>query len=161
MLYLESSALVKHYVLESGTNSLNALIAVEESAGQLLFTSSLTFAEVHHAFVRKFKDKTVSRAAFDQTKRSFETDWTVGLTIVELGSNVLLFIPEMLERTNLRSSDAIQLASALWLRDFFRLSSKQLSKSSEVILATSDVELEKAAATYNLKTFNPQTTQFP
>jgi hypothetical protein len=34
------------------------------------------------------------------------------------------FVPEIFERTLLKSSAAVQLASAFWIRDLFRLRSK-------------------------------------
>ena len=161
MLYLDSSALVKRYVFEPGTDALNARMAAEESSGEPLFTSVLSYVEVQRALTTKLKDKTLSRVAFDQAKRNFEADWTVGLTIVELGANVLLFVPDILEHTDLRSGDAIQLASALWVRDFLRLSSKHGWKGSKMSFTTADRGLEQAAATYKIETFNPQTKQFP
>ena len=161
MLYLDSSALVKHYVREPGTDSLNARVAAEESAGHSLFTSVLTFAEVHHALANKLKDKSLSPVAFDQAKQSFEMDWINQLTIIELAPNILGFVPEIFERTLLKSGDAVHLASAFWIRDLFRLSSKYGPKGSRVTFTTSDRSLAQAAAASNLETFNPQRPQLP
>jgi predicted nucleic acid-binding protein len=161
VLYLDSSALVKHYVRESGTDSLNAKLAAEESAGHSLFTSALTFAEVHHALANKLKDKTLSAVAFHQAKQNFEMDWMNQLTVIELGPNILGFIPEIFERTLLKSSEAVHLASAFWIRDLFRLSSKYGPRGSTVTFTTSDRSLVRAAAASNLETFNPQMNQLP
>jgi hypothetical protein len=81
------------------------------------------------------------------------------LTIIELGPNILGFVPEIFARTLLKSSDAVHLASAFWIRDLFRLSSKYESKGSKVIFTTSDQSLAQAAAASNLETFNPQRLQ--
>ena len=161
MLYLDSSALVKHYVREPGTDSLNARVAAEENAGHSLFTSALTFAEVHHALANKLKAKTLSAVAFHQAKQSFEMDWMNQLTIIELGPNILGFTPEIFARTALKSSDAVHLASAFWIRDLFRLSSKYGPRGAKVTFATSDRSLAQAAAASNLETFNPQMNQLP
>jgi predicted nucleic acid-binding protein len=69
--YLDSSALVKHYVWEPGTDSLNARVAAEERAGHSLFTSVLTFADVHHALASKLKDKSLCPVAFAQANGKF------------------------------------------------------------------------------------------
>lgn len=157
MLYLDSSALVKRYVWEPGTEMLAARIRAEESTGQTLFTSVLTFAEVHHSLSRKHKENSLSAAQFVQAKRVFETDWLNYLTVIELGAGVLGFVPEIFRRTTLKSSDAIHLASALWLRDLFRLSSRYGPKGSKVTFATSDLALEREASTSRLEAFNPAT----
>ena len=157
MLYLDSSALVKRYIREPGTESLGARIATEETTGQTLFTSALTFAEVHHALARRLKEKALSTAAFNEARQAFESDWINYLTVIELGSGVLSFIPEIFERTTLKSSDAVHLASAFWIRDLFRLSSRYGPKGSKVTFVTSDLALAREASTSSLEVFNPQT----
>lgn len=157
MRYLDSSALVKRYVKEPGTENLAARITAEQSTGQALFTSALTFAEVHHAISRKLREKAPSVVASREAKEVFEVDWTNYFTVIELAVGVLGFIPEIFERTTLKSSDAVHLASALWIRNLFRLSSRHGPKGSKVSLATSDLALAKEACRWNLEVFNPET----
>jgi hypothetical protein len=71
------------------------------------------------------------------------------------------FIREIFERTPLKSSDAVQLASAFWIRDLLRLSSKHGPRGSTVTFTTSDRSLVRAAEASNLETFNPQMNQLP
>jgi hypothetical protein len=71
-------------------------------------------------------------AAFRQAKQNFEMDWMNQLTVIELRHNILGFIPEIFARTALKSSDAVHLASAFWIRDLFRLSSKYGPRGSKV-----------------------------
>lgn len=157
MLYLDSSALVKRYVKEPGTEKLAARIIAEQSAGQVLFTSALTFAEVHHSICRKLKEKALSLAASRGAKEAFDGDWIHHFTVIELAVGVLGFIPDILERTTLKSSDAVHLASALWIRDLFQLSSRYGPRGSKVTFATSDRALAKEAPEWNLEVFNPET----
>lgn len=161
MLYLDSSALVKRYVWEPGTEALDARITAEETKGQLLFTSSLTFAEVHHAFARRLREKGISVVDFHRAREAFETDWITYLTVIELGAGVLSFVPDIFERTSLKSSDAVHLASAFWIRDLFRLSSGYGPKGSKVTFVTSDQALGKEASASSLEIFNPQMQRRP
>lgn len=156
MLYLDSSALVKRYVWEPGTEALDSRITTEEITGQSLFTSSLTFAEVHHALARRLKEKGISVVDFHKAKGAFETDWITYLTVIEMGAGVLSFVPEIFQRTSLQSSDAVHLASAFWIRDLFRLSSRYGPKGSKVTFVTSDRALGKEASASSLEVFNPQ-----
>lgn len=157
MLYLDSSALVKRYVKEPGTENLATRITAEQSAGQVLFTSALTFAEVHHSISRKLREKALSVVASREAKEVFEVDWINHFTVIELAVGVLGFIPEIFERTTLKSSDAVHLASALWIRDLFRLSSRYGPRGSKVTFATSDLALAKETPGWNLEIFNPET----
>lgn len=161
MLYLDSSALIRHYVQEPGTQSLNAKLESEEKAGRPLFTSVLTFAEIHRALAARMKDKSLSRSAFAMARKEFEADWLSAVTSIELKANVLALIPDLVERFALKSSDVIHLASALWMRDTLRVSGRQGPRVPNVTFATSDLALVKAAQESNLGIFNPQTQSFP
>lgn len=161
MLYLDSSALIKHYIQEAGTQALNAKLQREENAGRSPFTSVLAFAEIHRAFAQRSKDGSLTKSDYVVAREAFEADWLFGLTSIELASSVLAFIPDIVERFPLKSSDAVHLASALWMRDLFRLSGKQVPKGSKVAFATSDVALGKAALASGLELFNPQVQSLP
>jgi hypothetical protein len=86
-------------------------------------------------------------------------DWMNQLTVIELGPNILGFIPGIFEQTLLKSSDAAHLASAFWIRDLFRLRGKYGPRGSTVTFTTSHRSLLRAAAASNLETFNPQLNQ--
>ena len=51
--YLDSSALVKRYIREDGTDKMNSVIA----GAQILVTSKLTYAEILSAFFKKYRAK--------------------------------------------------------------------------------------------------------
>jgi hypothetical protein len=71
VLYLDSSALVKRYVLETGTAAVNLKLAEQEQAGHNIFRSVLSFAEVNHARWKKVKDKSLSSSDFGYAGDSF------------------------------------------------------------------------------------------
>jgi predicted nucleic acid-binding protein len=156
VLYLDSSALIKRYVKELGTERMAALLALETSAGRAVFTSVVTYTEVHRALARRMKERSLSRPAFFLARRACEEDWLYGLAAIELGSSIFGFIPDIVEKYPLKSSDSVHLAAALWLRDSFRLSAKMGPKGSEVSFVTSDQTLEIAAASSGLVVINPE-----
>ena len=161
MLYLDSSALIKHYIREQGTESLQARLRLEEKAGRSPFTSVLTFAEIHRALAARSKDGSLSKSDYSVARDTFESDWLFGLTSIELGPGVLGLIPEIVQRFSLKSSDAIHLASAVWLKNNLRLGAKPGLRRQNLTFATSDVALGRAALASDLEIFNPQVQRLP
>jgi predicted nucleic acid-binding protein len=153
MLYLDSSALIKHYVQEAGSGGIKARIEAEQGATQV-FTSVLTYAEVQRVLARKKRDKELRAREFTRARKKFDADWLFGLTSIELKSDVLVYIKSLVERFALKASDIVQLASALWVRDSARLGA--ISASAELVVATSDKQLARAAKECELEVYNPE-----
>ena len=154
MLYLDSSALFKHYVNEAGSDALRAKITSESSQSGALFSSVLSYAEIHSAFAKKARKKLLTARELRRARRQFESDWAFGISIVPLDAGVLASVRDSVSRFPLSGADAVQLASALWLRN-----SLQAAKSGigNLIFGTSDERLLKAALGYGLQVFNPET----
>ncbi len=153
MLYLDSSALIKHYVQEAGSGGIKARIEAEQGASQV-FTSVLTYAEVQRVLARKKRDKELRAREFTRARKKFDADWLFGLTSIELRSDVLVYIKSLVERFALKALDIVQLASALWVRDSARLGA--ISASAELVVATSDKQLARAAKECQLEVYNPE-----
>jgi uncharacterized protein len=156
MLYLDASALIKRYVQEDGTAEMETKLQSEESAGRPVFTSALTFAEIHAALARRTRDKSLSVREFNAARKQFEADWVIGLSSVNLDSHILLFIPSIVKSFYLKGADAVHLATALWLRDFSKLTSKLSSKGAGIVFAASDKQLLRAAKLSRMDIFDPQ-----
>jgi predicted nucleic acid-binding protein len=154
VLYLDSSALIKHYIREKGSDEVNARIASETAVSAMPFTSVLAYAEVHATIARKAREKLLSGQELKRLWNEVDSDWAFGVSAIALDAGVLVSIREIVSRFPLRGSDAVHLASALWLRDTL-----QASKTSAINLtfATSDLRLADAALRRNLEVFNPQT----
>jgi hypothetical protein len=60
MRYLDSSALVKHYIKATGADSQNARLREEEETGFPIFTSVRSYAETHAMIRRNFTEKLLS-----------------------------------------------------------------------------------------------------
>jgi len=111
--YFDSSALVKSYVAETGTNWVRTILDDEQNR---IFISSLAEVEVVAALTRRFRvgDLTVQQLdqACDEAKQDAEAYISSSLT------NDLIRAAVGLARTHgLRGYDAVQLATALEVRD--------------------------------------------
>ena len=157
MLYLDSSALIKHYQKERGTEAMENRLLIEAESFRSVFTSALTYAEVHAILARRTREKLLSTNEAAAVHDRFDTDWGFSLNAIELGVGVLGFVPGIVKAHPLRGADAVQLASALWLRDTARLS-KRLGQQEAIEFASSDRQLITAAEKHGFDVFNPETT---
>ena len=144
MIYLDSSALIKNYSQEPGTNAVRGIMAGSHRCG----ISKIGFAEVCAAFGRKNREKPGDRRTHLRAFQNFMEDWKL-FTVVEVGDDLLPVIRNLTERYPLRGGDAIHLASALWL---------WRALQDEVTFVSADIHLSKAAHEERLKVINPETT---
>ncbi len=98
MLYLDSSALIKRYQNEQGTESLNARLREEAKGLRSVFTSVLTYAEIHAAFARRAREKLLSTEEAAAVQDEFDADWVLSIGPIELGTGVLVFVPGLGKR---------------------------------------------------------------
>lgn len=110
MLFVDASGLVKRYVRERGSTRVRQLLAAQPIA-----VSRLSEVEVPSALTRLARERRLSTGARDRALQAFAADFTAWHT-VELTADVTVLARTMLRRYELRAGDAIQLASALWLR---------------------------------------------
>jgi predicted nucleic acid-binding protein len=118
---LDSSVLVKRYLEDPGTESLNARLRQEEQRKWPLFVSVLSFAEIHVEMCGRIATKLLREEHGSQVQDQFEGDWLFTFTHIEMDVSVLGFIRDVLMNVHLKSADAIHLASALRLQDALRL----------------------------------------
>ena len=111
ILYLDTSALIKLFVREAGTDEVQSACA--EAA--VLVTSGLTYVETYSAFARMRADDRLSTGGYEERIASFRAFWTQLATVA---------VDEVLGRAatltsahrRLRAYDAVHLASAVSLR---------------------------------------------
>ena len=156
MLYLDSSALIKRYQNERGTQALNTRLQEEAKGLRSVFTSVLTYAEIHATFARRIREKLLSTEEAAAVKEEFDADWVLSISPIELGTSVLALVRELVTGFPLRGADAIHLASALWVRDMARLGIKVDQYAGPLVFVSSDKQLAKAAANSHLEVFNPE-----
>ena len=155
-MYVDSSVLVKQYIQEPGSPSVQAKIKQESLPPQVGFLSDVGYAEVFAAFARKFRDNLLQADENDGVQNQFQDDWLFTIGHVELTVGVLGFVSGLVQRYPLKGSDSIHLASALWLRDALRPGKSFGSNPGILEFATSDRQLKTAAAMEGLSVFDPQ-----
>jgi predicted nucleic acid-binding protein len=112
ILYLDSSALVKRYVAESGSPEVNQWISIALPSA----TSLVTRAEVAAAICRAAHLGWVEAAESRRALEAFSTEWeTLGrLPVLEA---TVRRAADLACRHNLRGYDAVHLACALLYQD--------------------------------------------
>lgn len=131
MIYFDSSALVKNYVLEDGSSRVAKLLSENFNNA----TSKLTYAEMLSALVRKTRNGDLSLQKMRKVIHQFEDDWN-GLLIVDLHNDILPMIKKAIEKHQLKAADSIHLASAICLKT---------SLKEDIVFASSDLNLLNAA----------------
>jgi predicted nucleic acid-binding protein len=146
--FLDSSALVKRYVSETGTSWIQSLTAQE--AGNLLVVARITWVEVLSAFARRQREGNLSGNQVNQILQVFRYQFDTQYQKVELLPAVTQMAGQLITRHPLRAYDAIQLASALSILP-------QLSQANTVTFTflTADERLLAVALGENLKCDNP------
>lgn len=116
MLFVDASALVKRYVRERHSVHVRRLVA----AGPIAI-SRLSEVEVPSALSRLVRDRRLSQRSRDRATAAFVTD-VASWHVVEITADVTAVARMLVHRYDLRAGDAIQLASAIWLRQALPLS---------------------------------------
>ena len=139
ILFLDTSALVKLYIAEPGSEAL-----LRKIPGKLVAVSHLAYAEAHATFARRRREDLLTADEYELVLDSFEADW--GTTIqVPVSDEVLALVPELCRDHPLRGADALQLAAALMIH----------RQGVEVHFATSDRQLLSVAEEEGLTVFDP------
>lgn len=109
--YLDSSALSKRYVEETGTPWLRGILA--SAAGNAVVTARITMVELHSALARRLREGSVDMQACFIAVQAFNQHCAAEYRFVELDPAVVELARDLLDRHPLRAYDAVQLASAL------------------------------------------------
>lgn len=108
ILYLDTSALVKIYVAERGTDVTAS--AVEQASR--VATSRVTYAEARAAFARAKREGIVTASMLREVVDRLDADWA-RYDVVEVTEPLARRAGALAEKRALRGFDAIHLASAL------------------------------------------------
>jgi len=108
--YLDSSAVVKRYVAESGSEAIRAICADAENA---LFLSELTLVEVSSAFARRAKGGGISDAERQSYLDLFIGDCARDYALIPADRRAIDRAVNLAQAHALRGYDALQLGCAL------------------------------------------------
>jgi predicted nucleic acid-binding protein len=110
--FLDSSALIKLYHQEPGTERVEELFTASESS---LVISELAIVELHSALARKIRIGEITAQAEEEVLRNFEQDCADRFVIEPLNTAVVEQAKELLTKYGhhqaLRTLDALQMAS--------------------------------------------------
>ena len=146
--FLDTSALLKRYVSETGTAWIQSLTA--QSAGNLLVVARIAWVEVLSALARRQREGSLSGNQASLILQAFRYHFDTQYQKVELLPAVIQMAGQLVSRHPLRAYDAVQLASALCLL-------AQLSGVNTMTFTflTADQRLLAVAQAENLITDNP------
>jgi len=136
ILYLETSNLVKIYVLEQGTENILNLVHEAETVA----TSIVTYAESRAAFARKWREKDLGDKDHAKIKTDLRRDWN-RYYIIDIFDETVKLAGDLAETHGLRGFDAIHLASAVILAR---------AVDAPITFSSADLKLCQAAAKENL-----------
>ena len=105
-LYVDSSALVKIYVMEPGSEQVEGLV----TGASTVVTSVVAFVEIRAALARLRRERRLTPSSARQAKRRFEEDWH-SLMTVAVDARLLSVAADLAEAHGLRALDGIHLAS--------------------------------------------------
>jgi predicted nucleic acid-binding protein len=146
--YLDSSALIKRYVAEAGSDWLEAVVFAADDA--LPLASRVTMVEVWSALARRRREASISPEYHADALAAFREDCQDLYRFIEFEETVYELAGSLLERHVLRAYDAVQLASAL-------VAAQVLTEASlpQPIFLSADDRLLQAASAEGLPIDNP------
>jgi predicted nucleic acid-binding protein len=142
--FLEATAFVKLFVQEPGTDLLIGLMEAAEDNRKLI--SASTPLEIYSVIRRRERagDITADDAASALSVLRMES---ARMVQQPLNPAVIESARQLLDRSNLRWTDALQLGAALAARDMFQ--------GTEIVFVSTSTHLLEAAASEGFKTLNP------
>ncbi len=151
-LFLDTSAIVKRYVTETGSEWV--VMRCKQTADYAIILSYATLAEAVTAFCRKARQQDLSQRISDSDRdhyiRLFRQDVEQQYSLVDVTKAVYIHAGDLCCIHKLRAYDAIQLACALKASDEF----VALGKTAPVFV-TADTDLLSIAEAEGLDTRNP------
>ena len=143
--FLDTSAVVKRYVLEAGTTWL--LNLTDPASGNVVFIVRLTAVELTAALARRRKGLTLGTSQAKTALDQFHLEMAQDFRVVELTVPLLDRAARLADRHALRAYDAVQLAAALAIH----------ALEPSLTLISADRELNAAAVAAGLATDDPST----
>ncbi len=146
--FLDSSALVKRYVSETGSAWIQQI--TDPQTGNSLFIARITWVEVRSALARRQREGSLTLAAVNQLIQIFRSDLNNQYQVIELDSTLAETAGQLVSQYPLRAYDAVQLASVLRIQPAFAT-----TQSTQLIFLTADNRLSAIAIALGLLTDNP------
>lgn len=145
--FLDTSALAKRYLAERGSNRIRRLLARK---ADVFYQSFLTPLEVASALYRRLRSREISPAELSFLLRAYVAHSHEDYLLLPYSDDLMNRASALIARHVLRSLDALQLASALELRDSLPVEAHPLT------FVSADDGLVDAARAEHLQAENPE-----
>ena len=106
ILFCDTSALVKLYVCEDGTDTMME----QAAASEVVAACRIAWVEIMSALARRSREQSADAAAINQARKRVVTDWPHYLT-VEITQDLVELAGEYADAFALRAYDSVQLAA--------------------------------------------------
>ena len=146
--FLDSSALIKRYVPEIGSDWVQTLAATY--TGNPLLIARITWVEVRSALARRAREGSLTIGDVNLIVQGFRSDLNNQYQVIDLDIALAEAAGQLVNQYPLRAYDAVQLASALRIQPAFAPTT-----STPLIFLTADVRLLSIATAIGLLTDNP------
>jgi predicted nucleic acid-binding protein len=146
--YFDSSALVKRYAKEIGTELVESLCQKKEVA---IFISDIALAELGAAFARKLREGEITEDEYTAMLGDFKDDYFYEYFKVSISFEVLNLAVSLARKRALRGYDAVQLACAIKVKEAVMTEEHE----AMVTFIVADKALEEAARAEGFITINP------
>lgn len=146
--YLDSSALVKRYVAETGTAWITGLCAAKSNHD--LYTVRLSGAEIVAALARRAKGGSLALPDAQAAIACFKSDLRSRYQVLEVTDGLVDSAMMLAEKHGLRGYDSVQLAAALTLHHV-----RESLALPPITFVCADDQLNAAAVSEGLLADNP------
>lgn len=146
--FLDSSALAKRYVTESGSAWIRSIFAIPFEHTCLI--AQITPVEVYSGAMRRVREGSVDIATASNLRLALLMHTEKQYQVVRLTPQVIWQAQEIIERHPLRAYDAVQLASAIMANNRLRDAGLE-----PLVFLTSDQRLAHVADQTGLRTEDP------
>ncbi len=146
--FLDSSALIKRYVVEIGSPWIKTL--TDSQTGNSLLLVRITWVEVLSAFARRQREGGINAAEVAALIQKFRSEFNSRYRVIEVDEALVERAGELIVQYPLRAYDAVQLASALRVQSLLRS-----MPETQLIFVSADNRLLNIAQSAGLAIDNP------
>ena len=137
-LFCDTSALIKKYIIETGSDKFNKLLNKADN----VYVSAITEIESISTFKRLLIENAIDENDYDILINEFEIDYQY-YSIIPLDDQIIKNAIKLIDKYQLKSLDSIQLGTVIYLKD-----------EIDSFIAC-DEKLIKAALKEKIKIINP------
>lgn len=147
-LFFDTSALVKRYYDEPGSETVDGLVESDETK---VVVTAITVIEIVSAFRRKYNREDVSETVVDELLTAFFEEALADFLIVPTEEALFSHSFDLILEDDLRTLDSLQLSAAVAVSE----------EVENLVFASADRELVSVANGRGLETVNPDTDDIP